>query len=335
MLTSGKTAVKAAPAGHAASRWQVRVPAALLPVLILLSGIALAACSPGGRQQGNAGAGLGTSTASSGAAARTAYQMPAGTSRHEILAGGIRRAYLIYRPAALPSRASLVVMLHPDGSSGSRAEREYRWNNEADSGHFIVAYPDGLHSSWNTGGHCCFSRADDIGFVTAMISAIESQNPIDQHRIYATGMSSGGMLAYALACQTAIFAAIGPDSATQLSPCPDPAPISVLHIHGTADKIIAYYRRPGGAIKRFGGPDIPQVNAFWRRIDHCAAPVTATAGVLTTSVAACPGGRTVELMTIKGAGHQWPGKVPGHGPRPVAALDATQVIWQFFASHHR
>ena len=43
------------------------------------------------------------------------------------------------------------------------------------------------------------------------------------------------MLAYALACQTAIFAAIGPVSATQLSPCPDPAPISVIAIHGTAD----------------------------------------------------------------------------------------------------
>jgi polyhydroxybutyrate depolymerase len=187
----------------------------------------------------------------------------------------------------------------------------------------------------NVGGQCCFSRANDIGFISAMVSAIESQNPIDHDRIYATGMSSGGLLAYALACQTTIFAAIAPDSATQLSRCPDPAPISVLHIHGTADRIISYYRCPGGAIRRFGGPDIPRLNATWRRIDHCAAPVITTSGVVTTSIAACPGSRTVELITIAGAGHQWPGAVPGHGSRPSTALNATHVIWDFFAHHHR
>jgi polyhydroxybutyrate depolymerase len=63
---------------------------------------------------------------------------------------------------------------------------------------------------------------------------------------------------------------------------------------------------------------------------------------VTTSVAGCPAGRTVELITIKGAGHQWPGSVPnpvwqrilGLDP-PSTALDATQVIWQFFAAHSR
>jgi polyhydroxybutyrate depolymerase len=252
-----------------------------------------------------------------------------------ISAGGTERTYLTYRPAGLPSGAPLVVMLHPDGSSGSRAERDYRWDAEADRGHFIVAYPDGLHSSWNTGGGCCFSRADDIGFVSAMVSAIQSENPIDRYRVYAAGMSSGGMLAYALACQTTIFAAIAPVSATQLSPCPDPALTSVIHIHGAADRVISYYPRPGGAIRRFGGPDIPRLNATWRRIDHCAASVLTISGVVTTSIAPCPDGRTVELITIAGAGHQWPGAVPGPGSRPSTALNATQVIWAFFANHHR
>jgi polyhydroxybutyrate depolymerase len=67
-----------------------------------------------------------------------------------------------------------------------------------------------------------------------------------------------------------------------------------------------------------------------------------TAGVVTTSIAACPGGRTVELITIAGAGHQWPGAVPNlvaqrllHTDPPSTALNATQVIWQFFAAHTR
>ena len=42
---------------------------------------------------------------------------------------------------------------------------------------------------------------------------------IDPARVYATGISNGGMMAYKLACNTAIFAAIGPDAATQLDAC--------------------------------------------------------------------------------------------------------------------
>lgn len=62
---------------------------------------------------------------------------------------------------------------------------------------------------------------------------------------------------------------------------------------------------------------------------------------MTTSRATCPGGRAVELITIAGAGHQWPGGDPnprgqllGAGP-PSTALDATDTVAQFFADHPR
>jgi polyhydroxybutyrate depolymerase len=62
--------------------------------------------------------------------------------------------------------------------------------------------------------------------------------------------------------------------------------------------------------------------------------------VVMTSIADCPGGRSVELITIIGAGHQWPGGAPkpvverilGLDP-PSTALDATATIWAFFATH--
>ena len=69
-----------------------------------------------------------------------------------------------------------------------------------------------------------------------------------------------------------IFAAIGPDSATELAPCPDPAPASVIAVHGTADKNIPYSRRRGGRDRRIDGPAVPAVSAAWRRTDGCAAP---------------------------------------------------------------
>ena len=230
------------------------------------------------------------------------------------------RTFLVYRPAMLPAAAPLVVMLHGGFGTAAQAEKSYHWDAEADAGHFVVAYPDGLDRAWNTGGGCCGVPAraglDDVGFITAMVSAIGREVPVNPRRVYATGISNGGIMAYTLACRTALFAAIGPDSATELGGCPDPARLSVIAIHGTADRNIPYDGGRGDGIAHIDGPAIPALSASWRRTDHCAAPVIKTAGVVTTSAARCPGGRAVELVTIAGAGHQWPGAEPDPvGPR--------------------
>ena len=160
------------------------------------------------------------------------------------------------------------------------------------------------------------------------------------------GGEAGGVPAAAeqgdLACHTAIFAAIGPDSATELGGCQDPAPVSVIAIHGTADQNIPYDGGEGDGVAHIDGPAIPAVNASWRQADSCPAPTVTTVEAVTTSVAACPAGRTVELITIAGAGHQWPDAVSnpvaqrllGTDP-PSTALNATVVIWHFFAAHAR
>jgi polyhydroxybutyrate depolymerase len=289
-------------------------------------------------------AGLGLAGCGAAASGSASPGIPAGSSRHAIDVGGVSRTFIVYRPASLPAPAALVVMLHGGFGSARQAERSYGWDAEADQGHFVVAYPDGLGRAWNTGGGCCGApgrtNADDIGFITAMVSAIEHQIPIDAGRVYATGISNGGIMAYTLACHTRIFAAIGPDSATQLGTCPAPAPVSVIHVHGAADKSIPYHGGEGSGPAHIDGPAIPVLNARWRAVDHCAAPAVSTAGAVTTSTARCPAGRTVELITIAGAGHQWPGATPDRLAQillrtdpPSEALNATQVIWRFFAAH--
>jgi polyhydroxybutyrate depolymerase len=272
--------------------------------------------------------------------------LPAGSSAHSIEVDGVSRTYIVYRPASLPARAPVVVMLHGGFGSASQAQKSYGWDAEADQGHFVVAYPDGLGHAWNTGGGCCGvpgkTNTDDTGFITAMVSAIGRLVPVDADRVYATGISNGGIMAYTLACRTAIFAAIGPDSATELGSCPAPHPLSVIHIHGTADKSIPYQGGEGSGVAHIDGPSVPALNARWRDIDHCSAPVVRTAGAVTTSTASCPAGQAVELISIAGAGHQWPGaasrpllqRLLGTDP-PSTALNATQVIWQFFAAHPR
>ena len=277
----------------------------------------------------------------------SAPALPVGSSTHSIEVGGVSRTYLVYRPASLPAAAPLVVMLHGGFGRASQAEKSYGWDAEADQGHFVVAYPDGLGHAWNTGGGCCGTpgrtSADDTGFITAMVAAIERQVPVDAARVYATGISNGGIMAYTLACHTAIFAAIGPDSATELGSCPAPHPLSVIHIHGTARHAhpLPGRRGPGRGPHRRALRCRPSTPAGGTSTT-APRPVVRTAGAVTTSTASCPAGRAVELISIAGAGHQWPGaasrpllqRLLGTDP-PSTALNATQVIWQFFAAHPR
>ncbi|GAB88664.1 extracellular catalytic domain type 1 short-chain-length polyhydroxyalkanoate depolymerase [Gordonia rhizosphera] len=273
-----------------------------------------------------------------------------GHSTGTIGAGALARTFEMYRPAGLTRPAPLVVVLHGGYGSGKQAERSYHWDAQADRGRFVAVFPNGVGRSWNA-GTCCGpaqqSNADDVAFIRAVVDKVAAQTPIDRSRAYVTGMSNGAMMAYRLACQTDLFAAAAPVAGTILTDCSRAHPISVLHIHGTNDQSVPYGGGPGRyyslkGTARVDGPSVPAVNATFRRIDSCAPPSVRRAGVVTTSVARCPGSRTVELITVDGAGHQWPGSsrsplmdLVRPGNAPSTAFDATAVIWDFFAAHHR
>jgi polyhydroxybutyrate depolymerase len=255
--------------------------------------------------------------------AEPAVGFPDGKSTHVINFGGVDRSYRVYKPSNLAASAPLVVMLHGGFGNGEQAERAYGWDQLADSAKFVVAYPDGIARAWNVNG-CCGKPSrdgiDDVGFITATVDQISKGIGIDRSRVYATGISNGGMMSYTLACNSDMFAAIGPDSATQLDACATPHPTSVMHIHGTADKLIRYDGGPGAGVARINGPPVPEVNAFWRKVDQCEAPVVTTDGPVTTSTAGCADNRGVVLVTVDGGGHEWP-------------AFATQRLWDFFAAH--
>lgn len=257
--------------------------------------------------------------------------------------GGVGRTFRWFLPPDLPgSPVPLVVMLHGGFGSGKQAQQDYGWDDLAAREGFAVVYPDGLDRAWNVGGGCCGRSGrdgvDDVAFIRAVVAAVAAHRPIDGRRVYATGISNGGMLTYRLACDTDLFAAVAPDAATLLGDCPHPARTSVLHLHGTADSRVRLDGGPGEGVAHIDGPPVADVLDAWRAIDGCAAPVTTVAGPVTTSAAACPDGRSVVLTTIDGAGHQWPGAAPkrvvqrivGADP-PSTALDATALFWDFFS----
>ena len=250
-----------------------------------------------------------------------------GTSIHTVNVGGRDRVYRLHKPVGVPASAGLVVMLHGGFGNAEQAERSYGWDRLADSEKFVVAYPDGVNRAWNVnGGGCCGRPAregvDDVAFISAAVADVAKNVSINAAHVYATGMSNGGMMSYTLACDTTLFAAIGPVSGTQVDPCRSPHPASVMAIHGTADPLIPYGGGPGHGFSHINGPPIPDLNAFWRKVDQCQAPAVTTSGSVTTSTAGCADNRSVVLITIDDGGHHWPDF-------------ATAKLWQFFAAHPR
>ena len=293
-----------------------------------------------------------------------------GSSEQAITVDGRIRMYRAYRPPRLARTAPLVVMFHGGLGSARQAESAYGWNALADREGFVVLYPDGVDAAWNVGGDCCglapAEGVNDVAFVAAAITDLRTRVSLDPGRTYAAGMSAGGMMAYRMACDTTLFAAIGPVAATQLGDCPNPAPTSVIHVHGTADPTVPFDGSKGSGselgLAQIVGPAIAALHATWRGIGRCGGDVISTARGVTTETAECPEGRTVELVIIEGGAAEWPGvarsgpldaspsptpmststgtvAVPTVGPTVapsgVAAYDTTAQLWAFFKAHGR
>lgn len=273
--------------------------------------------------------------------------LPRGSSSHTIKTPKGERTYRTYVPANLDtsSPAPLVVMLHGGFGSAQQAEASYGWDAKAEAEGFVVVYPNGAGKAWNAGS-CCGNPArdavDDVGFITQTVAVVEQHISIDPRRVFVTGMSNGAMMAERLACETKLFAAAASVAGAQMVPCSDPAPVSMLHIHGTADRNVPMDGSPGNG--RGHVPAHPTTVATieaWRRLLGCGTPETVTDGKVTRSTSACPSGRAVELITVAGAGHQWPGSKKSRPAlakalgidQPSDALDATATIWDFFAAH--
>ncbi|WP_077686651.1 alpha/beta hydrolase family esterase [Tessaracoccus aquimaris] len=272
--------------------------------------------------------------------APSSLTLPSGRSDHELTWDGTQRSFRTYRPAQVPQPVQVVVVLHGGGGSAATAEAAYGWDRAADRHGFVVVYPESVGQAWNAGSCCGRAQTvdvDDVGFVGAVVAELLGEQPLDPERVYLTGFSNGAMLSYRIACEApGVFAAIAPVSGTQLVDCADAKQVSLLAIHGTSDPSVPYGGGPGSGVGNVDGPSAPDVNQFWRTVDDCSEPTDQQSGAITRSTAACPSGRTVELITIDGGAHHWPGSASSQGNPSNSAsneLDATEEIWSFFVEH--
>ncbi len=221
------------------------------------------------------------------------------------------------------TRLPLFILLHGYGASGPAQDTYLGFSRavRAAGGYWII--PDGTRDAannrfWNASESCCNfagSSVDDEGYLLSLIDAAEAAVPVDTSRVYIFGHSNGAFMAMRMACThsdriTAIGTLAGTEAVdytcTTLT-----RPVSLLHLHGTADATIQYGGGTVGAASFVGAEDVV---SRWVTRDGCNATGTpGTAFDWDTTVdgpettpnvfSGCQSGSLVELWTLTGSGH--------------------------------
>jgi polyhydroxybutyrate depolymerase len=335
------------PAVHRASNRQP-LRARALGVALLLTLAPLVAVSPVSAAPAAAASGS-TQTSSSGCSTPASP----GSSTLSLAIGGRQRTVIVHvPPGAAQAPLPLVLNMHGSGSNAVEQEGFTGMDAVADADSFIVAYPQGdiragSGFDWNVPNEPLIGGAlppagspNDVAFLMKLPLVLEQRYCVNPQRVYATGFSGGARMASQLGCDAAKeFAAIAPVSGLRLpTPCPGTRPVPVAAFHGTSDPVDPY----DGHGQKYWTYSVPVAAKKWAVHDHCRAqPVVTSAavGVSLTSYEGCGAGAVVDLYTITGEGHEWPGG-PTLRPRvtrllgpQTTAISADQVMWAFFAAH--
>ena len=276
--------------------------------------------------------------------------------------GARERSAIVHVPSRAVEMAALPVVLNFHGGGGHAGnEQEYSlMDRVADREIFVAVYPNGTGLfgkrllTWNAGTCCAYSvinNVDDVGFVRALVADLAQRIPIDRSRIYATGLSNGGMMAHRLAAEASdLVTAIAPIAGGMVIPVMKSSrTVPVMHIHSVNDPRALYTGGLGPPFpltkSQVFHPNIDQMIARWvnhngcsaeptvvdRRLDRDARRHTATRYVYSN----CRDGAEVSLWKLTGAGHVWPGGKQNYMERLLGPstdiIDANTEMWKFFS----
>jgi polyhydroxybutyrate depolymerase len=287
---------------------------------------------------------------------------------------GLTRDYRLHVPPAAAQGKPLPLVLNLHGATQNAQLEEIQSNMDpnADQNGYLVVYPDGTRISkvltpdpvakqaqygWNAGACCGLPitrHINDVGFLLKVIADIASRTPVNLRRVYMTGISNGGMMAYTMAAEASShFAAISSVSGqVQLSSIHPTRAVPTMEFHSINDPIAKWVGVPNRNPKlRYS---VMEGIDQWVKADGCSstphdgkpivgAPGSISAGETATLVAYthCRSGSEVALWRFTGSGHVWPGSTLNTGPpstwildgvgRGTVLVNANEVMWQFFS----
>jgi polyhydroxybutyrate depolymerase len=263
------------------------------------------------------------------------------------------RSYRVHIPSSYDdiTEVPLVIGLHGYPSCSKVLLLYSGLTRKSDEEGFIAVYPNGKSGnineilfslrawrSWGRAWNCWDQYShDDVGFIKHLIKKIIDEYSIDSSKIFITGISNGGMLAYRIGAELSdMITAIAPISSTiggkwsSEEPeyiIPEPKnPLPVIVFHGEEDNIIPY---DGGGLNNY--KSVNESVDFWVTYNKCnSTPLIETINNENITVHTYSDGdeaTEVMLYSYKDKGHEW------FGEWNKDTISATDIMWDFFNTH--
>ena len=181
----------------------------------------------------------------------------------------------------------LVVMLHGYRVNAAINDALFGLSRRVDEYQFVLVMPEGNVDQsgaqfWNATDLCCDNDetgVDDSAYLSALIDEATGLYPTSY--VALVGHSNGGFMSYRMACdhpeQLDRIAVLNASTWIDEANCPGEDPVSVLHMHGTADDRVPYeatgpYPGAHGSVARWSEKAGCDANAVTGLADHLGSP---------------------------------------------------------------
>lgn len=259
--------------------------------------------------------------------------------------GGARPALLVL-PSEYEPQTPLPLVFSLHGYAGHHQNSFFGLTSLVNSHNFALVLPNGTRDNkgyrfWNATDLCCGasdSKPDDVAYLTGLVD--EAAERVNIGRVFVAGISNGGFMSYRVACESmprlAGIVVVNGSSFSDPARCESSRPVSILHLHGTADSVVAIQGGSNPFLGTGSHPAAREVVQRWARRAGCDLSRSESLGsldidlnsdsdetIVTRYRAGCRDNVIVEY---------WEMELVPHAPRFAPDVGQRLLAWMFNSS---
>lgn len=276
----------------------------------------------------------------------------AGGTRVQMSVKGAKREFLVYGADTGGSKPGIIIAFHGSAGDGPRMAALTQFHTKSQG--YLTLYPTSS-GFWNDGRKETSHMADDVAFTDAMINYAVEKYGADRNRVYATGVSNGGMMTHRLACERtnsirAFATVVANLPVAYINKCSPSKGVPIIMFNSTSDTLMKWDggEIPSSKLLGLGAGGIvtstPTTYDFYARHNACSAAYSKEnlpdrdtndgTRVAKWDWNGCRSGSDLVLYKIVGGAHGWLGSDEYRkGKNPGQDVDASAKIIEFFRAY--